>query len=602
MSLEELSRVKVTSVSKSSQLLSAAPASIYVITREEIFRSGVLSIPEALRLAPNLQVTQLSSSNYVVTARGFGGNPEAQNFSNKLLILIDGRSVYTPLFSGVYYDAQDVMTDDVDRIEVISGPGATLWGANAMNGVINIITRAAAATRGTLVRAAAGNYERNLSARHGGKIGEQVAYRVYGKAFERDALELTDGSSAQDDWWKAQGGFRFDWSGGEDTATLQGDLYRGIEGEFGAGDVDVDGANALARWGRSTDRSRVQAQAYFDQTERAAPPGGAAFVLRTYDLELQQSFAVGAHTIVWGAGHRISSYDIRNSESLLFVPQQRTLHLSNLFAHDTMSIGSSVKASFGIKLEKDPYSGWTPLPDIRISWSISDADLLWAAATRAIRSPTPFDVDVVEVLGGIEFLTGNAQFETEKVSAYEIGYRTQPSSAMSFSVSAFYNDYDDLRTIEPAPATFIPLRWDNLMEGNTYGLEAWASWQVAYWWRLSPGFRYLHKGLSFKEGASELLGLAQAGNDPKTQASLKSSMDLGSNLTFDTFLRYVDSLPSPATESYYELSARLGWRVSRSLDVSISGFNLLDAHHNEFAAPAGAKITRSVIAGARWQF
>ena len=314
MSLEDLSSVEVTSVSKSAEPLRRAPAAIYVITHAEILRSGATTIPEALRLAPNLRVTQLTSSNYVLSARGFGGNTQAQNFSNKILMLIDGRSVYSPLFSGIYTDVQDVMIEDIDRIEVISGPGATLWGANAMNGVINIITRAAYLTDGAAVTAAAGNAVQELAGRYGGKLGADTAFRVYGQATNHGSLELPDGSSAHDRWHKAQGGFRSDWSRGADTFTFQGDAYQATETQLGTGDQRLTGANALTRWRHQIGQSDLSIQAYVDQTERAAPAGGSAFVLHTYDLQIEQSVVLGAvHRVVWGAGERVNSYRVTNS-------------------------------------------------------------------------------------------------------------------------------------------------------------------------------------------------------------------------------------------------------------------------------------------------
>ena len=602
MSLEELANVEVTSVSKSAELLRGAPAAIYVITHDEIMRSGATSLAEALRLAPNLRTTQLTASNYSATARGFGGDPPAQNFANKLLILIDGRSVYTPLFSGLYLDAQDVVMEDIERIEVISGPGATLWGANAMNGVINIITRSAHQTSGSLLDAGVGNQEQNLSMRYGGKLNDETAYRVYSKAFHRGAMELDDGSSAHDGWDKAQGGFRLDWSRAADAFTVQGDLYRGTQNQLDSAESAIFGANVVTRWQHRTDRSELQIQAYYDQTQRAAPAGGVAFVLHTYDVQVQQSVAVGsAHKLVWGAGERVNSYGISNSATLLFAPASRSLTLANLFAQDTVSVGERVKLTVGVKLEDDPYSGWSFLPDARLSWQLSDKALLWAASSRAIRSPTPFDQDVIEKLGGIVFLTGNPQFRPERVSAYEIGYRSQPAAVVSLSISGYYNVYDDLRTIEPASSTvFLPLHWGNAMAGNTYGVEAWADWQVLPWWRVSPGVRTVHKDLHFKTGASGLLGLAQAGDDPTAQASVKSSIDFVHNMTFDASVRYVGALPSPAVSAYYEMNARFGWHAAKSLELSVSGFNLLHARHREFAAPDGEDISRSVIAEARW--
>lgn len=603
LSLQQLSDVEVTSVSKSSELLRLAPASIYVITQDEIARAGVTSIAEALRLAPNLQISQYSSSRYVAGARGFAGAQEAQNFSNKLLILIDGRSVYSPLYSGVYLDVQDVLMEDIDRIEVISGPGATLWGANAMHGVINIITLPAYLTDESIVSVGAGNLERTASARYGAKANDALAFRVYGKAFEREATELADGSSAQDEWNKAQGGFRLDWAGADDTLTTQADVYRGDQGQPGLHDVRIEGANVLGRWQHRNARSEWQVQGYYDYTKRAEPSGGAAFRLHTFDLEMQQRSEWGSHRLIWGAGARVHRYEIENTTGLAFEPPERTMTQANLFLQDTLALTDSLDLSLGMKAERDPFSAWNALPDVRLAWRATPKSLLWVAASRAIRSPTPFDRDVIERLDGQVFLTGNDQFEPERVDTLEVGYRTEATERLTLSASAFYNVYEDLRTIEPASSMqFLPLRWGNRMEGDTYGLEAWGKWQVADWWRLSPGVRLLRQRLEFSAGASGLLGLAQAGNDPKSQALLTSAMDLGSSVSLDVTVRYVDSLPEPQLASYTELNASLGWRAGRNFHATLSGSNLLDSRHLEYPATSGQFIRRSVLAQLRWNF
>ncbi len=604
LSLEQLSNLEVTSVSKAAEPLRAAPAAIYVISHDDILRSGVTSIAEALRLAPNLHILQYSATNYIAGARGFAGAQEAQNFSNKLLILIDGRSVYTPLYSGVYLDIQDVLIDDIDRIEVISGPGATLWGANAVNGVINIVTRPAYLTDQPLVSAGFGDRERTASARYGDKIGDALSYRVYGKAFKREAQELESGASALDAWEKAQGGFRVDWTGAADSVTTQGDLYRANQNQPELGDQKVLGANLLARWDhRSSEKSEWRVQGYYDYTQRAQPPGGVAFALRTFDFDAQQSLSAGPNRIVWGGGVRVNRYHITSSETLVFDPDERTLVLGNVFVRDTVGISDRVDLTLGIKLERDPFSGVTPLPDLRLAWRLSDTALLWSAASRAIRSPTPFDHDVVEKVGGAPFLVGNSEFASEKVNAFEIGYRGQPAPSVSVSASVFFIIYDDLRSIEThSDSEFLPLRWGNEIKGNTYGLEAWGKWQATDWWRLSPGLRLLYKDLKFQRGASELLGLAQSGNDPRSQALLTSSMDLGAGVTLDATLRYVGALPDPHLGSYFELGASLGYRISRQFDVSVSGFNLLHARHLEYPDPSGEYIRRSVIAQLRWRY
>ena len=603
LSLEQLANLEVTSVTKAPQPLQQAPAAIYVITHDDIARSGVTSIAEALRLAPNLSITQLTASNYSSAARGLGGNPRDQSFSNKMLMLIDGRSVYSPLFSGIYLDAQDVMLEDVDRIEVISGPGATLWGANATNGVINVITRPAYLTDGTLVSAGAGNMEQDLAVRYGGKIDDETAFRLYGKAFQRAALQEPDHSSAHDNWYRVQGGFRMDRSRADDTLTVQGDIYRALENAGGQGSGMLSGANLLARWQRRSALSDIQLQGYFDQTESFAPFGGIAFVLHTWDVELQQAISIGhAQKLVWGAGERLYSYSINNTPAFGFAPASRNLTLSNLFAQDIIALRPTVKLTLGIKLEDDPYAGWQFLPDIRIAWELDPANELWVSAARAVRSPTPFDVDVEERLGTTLYLRGDRSFKPERMRAYAIGYRGAPFSTVSLFASFFYNGYVDLRSVEPAsPTAFLPLRWGNGIEGNTYGFEAWAHWQVLPWWRLSPGLRTVHEDLRFEPGASTLLGLFQAGDDPASQLLLTSSMDLGPHLTLDTTLRHVSALPNPALPAYTQMNARLGWHVRKSLELALAGLNLLHSRHLEFPAPYGEEIPRSAMLQLRWR-
>jgi len=601
MSLEQLSKVEVTSVSKSAQSLSSAPASIYVITREEILRTGVLSVPEALRLAPNLQITQLTSSSYSNGSRGFAGAPDVQNFSNKILLLIDGRSVYSPLFSGIDYDMQDVLMDDVDRIEVISGPGATMWGANAMNGVINIITRKAAESHGTLVRLDGGAEEQAAALRYGGDVGTNGAFRVYAKWFDRGDTEFADGDSAEDDWSKLQTGFRLDTAAGKNSFTVQGDYQTLDQGFLDTSDVNSTGANLLGRWEHAGDRITTNAQVYYDRVDRGRAPSGLAFDIDTYDFDLQQGADVGArHRLVWGLGRRYNDYRTVNND-LAFVPNHRTLELTNLFVQDSITLTEELKLTAGIKFEDNSYSDWSVLPDLRLSWAPNDKTLFWLAGSRAIRSPTPFDTDVQEFVGGQLFVLGDPDFKPEKVTAYELGYRGNPDAKVSFSATVFYDEYDDLRTIEVTPVVFLPLRWGNLMEGSAYGVEAWADIQLTPWWRISPGFRSLHKDLEASDGATELVGVRQAGNDPSSRAYLKSSMDLR-RFSIDVMLRKVGRLPDPELDDYTEMSARVAWRVSDRLEVAVKGFNLLNETHREYAEPEGRLIRRSVMAELRYNY
>ncbi len=605
MSIEQLANVSITSVSKASEPLSDAAAAVYVISHNDVTRSGATTIPEMLHLAPNLEVMQTSPSNYEITARGFNGNSSAQNFPDKLLVLIDGRSVYSPLYSGVYWDMQDVLPENIERIEVVSGPGGTLWGANAVNGVVNIVTRKAGNTQGGVLDLGAGDQQSSAALQYGGNFGDDVAYRVYAKDFYQRAFNTIKGVSAHDGWTKPQGGFRLDWNPGQDSMTLQGDIYGGTQAQLGVPNQVIGGGNLTAHWQHVLDdSSSVQVLTYYDQTRRSTVNGGA-FVLNTYDLEMQHNFMLGSwNSIVWGAGDRINQYRITNriaaANSLLFAPGARTLNLADIFAEDRISLGSKVQLTLGLKLENDPYSGVSAMPSGRLSWKVDDGNLVWAAISRAVRSPTPFDTDVVEKLGTVTFLTGDVNFLPEQVTAYEAGYRGQILPSLTFSVSAFENVYGDLKSIEITPATVFPLKWGNGMKGNVHGVEVWGSFQAADWWRLTAGYNIQHEDLKFAPGASGLLGLSQAGNDPHHQASLRSSMDLLDDLTFDADFRDVGALPDPKVPEFVELNARLGWHVSDTLDVSLSGFNLLHGHHIEYAP--GDSIRRNFFLETRWRF
>lgn len=597
LSVDQLMNVEVTSVSKTAQPLGDAAAAIYVITHEDIVRSGARTIPEILRLAPNLEVFQTSAAGYVITARGFSGNTNAESYSDKLLVLVDGRSVYSPLYSGVYWDTLDTMIPDIERIEVISGPGATLWGANAMNGVINIITRKAADSQGTLLTVAGGNLEQDTAARFGGQL-DQTAFRVYGKGYLGDALTTQSGEGAADGWSKAQAGFRTDWGQAADSVTAEGDAYRGNESGPGGVDTGISGADLVGRWAHSfASDSTLQLLTYFDHSERFTVGGDGQFVLNTYDLELQHSFNLGSwNSIVWGIGDRVHRYDIVGADGLLFVPPGRTLSLGDVFAQDTITLTPRLRLILGMKLEDDPYSGTTPLPDGRISWNVTDQVLLWSAVSRAIRSPTPFDRDVQEYLAGELFLVGGADFRPETLTAFESGLRAQPSSALSLSVSTYYNVYDELRSIEFAgDGAILPLHFGNGIEGATYGVEAWGDYQVLDSWRLSLGAAQEHENLRFQPWSSGLLGTSQVGDDPSLRGMLRSSTNLTANLTFDATLRYVSSLPDPYVPAYTELNARLAWHLSQHWDLALTGLNLLHAHHQEYPAPSDL-VGRSFVA------
>ena len=589
MPIEDLAKIEISSVSKTAEPLSDAAAAVYVITHEDIIRSGATSLADLLRLAPNLQVAQVNGSTFAVTARGFNGTT-----ADKLLVLIDGRSVYTPFVNGVFWDVQDVVPEDIERIEVISGPGATLWGANAVNGVINIITRKAADTQGGFAEIGGGDRTAHATVQYGGRLGADLAWRAYFDGSGDAASRTPTGQSADDAQRHRQGGFRLDWSPQQDLVTLQGDVYGGIEDQPQGNPSDhVSGHNVLGRWTHPVDGGgSVQVQAYYDYIQRETPTEYAE-TLRTYDLEAQHNFTLGARQeIVWGAGFRAMVDDFAivpgNRSSPLtqfFDPEKRTLDQGDLFAQDSIALSPALKLVAGLKLEDDAYSSVEPLPTLRLSWRIDQANLFWAAVSRAVRAPSRLDRDFNESSGSILALTGG-RFIREALIAYELGYRAQPTPKLSLSVSAYYNDYQDLRSFEITPVTLYPVRIENRMEGEAYGVEAWAAWQAFDWWRLSAGADWLHEDLRFEPGSSGLGGIEIAGDDPKYQAQLQSMVNLGHHIGFGLDVRGVGALPAPASPAYVEADARLSWAVNERIELALRGDNLLNPSHLEFGSTA----------------
>jgi iron complex outermembrane receptor protein len=515
--------------------------------------------------------------------------------------MVDGRTVYSPLFSGVFWDTQNMLLEDLDRIEVISGPGGTLWGANAVNGVINIVSRSSAETQGLLVDARAGFVDRSVGLRYGGRLDESTTFRVYGLGFERDHSLRVSGREAFDDWENLQGGFRADWSGGSDAFTLQGDTYH-ITLEDVPNQVDQaasGGANVLARWSHDfATGATLRVQAYYDKAWRETTSGIRA-VVDSYDVDAQYAFTAGSHSIVVGGGYRGTHDTFRaGADQATLLPHERTLHRENLFAQDSIALSDALAVTVGLKLEDNSYTGLEYMPDARIAWQVSDTALLWGAVSRAVRTPARFDRDLyIDSLLG-----GGPDFESENVIAYEVGYRGRPFPSLSLSVSAFYNVYDDLRTVEMSAGGF-PLLIENGMEGDGYGVEAWGTYEIASWWRLSAGLSTLHKDLKFKPGSQDVVGLAFAGNDPDYQVLLRSSMNFGPDIALDVFARHIDDLPSPTIDAYTEINARLGWRVTDSLELAIVGADLIDSSHEEFTSPSlpRREIRRSIYLSAVWK-
>ncbi len=605
MAIEDLAEINVSSVSKTDQPLGEAPAAIYVISREDIVRSGAVTLPEMLRLAPNLQVYQQNPAEWVVTARGLNGNLAAQNFPNKLLVLIDGRPIYTPLFSGVYWDLPDVLPETVDRIEVISGPGATLWGANAVNGVINIITRRSSEASGAFASVRAGPDRRAAGVRYAGRAGETVSYSLHGRYLRNEGFFTPAGADAEDGRRRIGGGFRVDWTPNDaDLVTLHGEIFDTRLNQPGGLSEDSSGRNVTARWTRRTGGGgEIQAQLFYDHIARDDRAGGGVkFDTDTLDAEIQHSFTPGErHRIVWGAGARLFAYDIEGTPSIFFDPAQNELFIGNLFVQDIFAVTPDLTLTAGLKVEQLPYAGTNLLPEVRIAWKPGPTALIWGSVGRAVRSPTPFDVDVEERVADLVSVSGDPNFHTEKLTAFELGTRLQPAASFSLSATLFYHLYDDLRSIEfvPGPA-LISLGWGNGLEGKTYGAEAWADLRVTKWWTLAAGATVLERDFRFKEGASGLVGTSQLGNDPPYWITARSSMNLAETLTLDFDFRAVGALRASAIEAYQELGGRFAWQATPAMTLSLSGTNLLHDRHQEY--PGGDLIPRRIMGGVELRF
>ena len=609
LSIEELMEVEVTSVSRRAERLTQAAAAIAVITQDDIRRSGATSLPEVLRLVNSLHVARQSQRAWAISARGFNSST-----ADKMLVLIDGRSVYTPLFSGVFWDVQDTLLEDVERIEVIRGPGATLWGANAVNGIINVITPNAADTQGTLATAGAGDEERGFGGvRYGGRFGSHRGdgggyYRVYGKYLNRDSLVLVDGSDARDPMWMGQGGFRADWKTSErDAFTLQGDAYTGRIGETTRDDTDVDGGNLLGRWTKAlAERSGLELQVYWDRTHRLIPDSFEEH-LDTWDLDFQHRLPLAErHDLVWGFGYRHHRDRVGNSQSLAFLPAHRDLDLISLFGQDEISfLDDRLEVTVGSKLEHNDSTGLEVQPSVHAAWRPNDRRTLWAAVSRAVRTPARIEEDfLVFGPGGVVLLQGSRGFESEELVAYELGYRIQPHPEVLLGAAAFYNVYDDLRSLEPPPGSPFPITLENRFEGEAWGLELRSHSQPRPGWRVQASYAWLDKDLRAKPGSRDASSGASLGNDPEHRFSLRSSHDLPGHLELDAWLRYVGGLPSPKVDGYTELDLRLGWRIAEGLELSLTGRNLLRASHEEFgpATPFREEVERSVHGKATWRF
>ncbi|HKX33467.1 MAG TPA: TonB-dependent receptor [Blastocatellia bacterium] len=637
-SLEELMNIEVTSVSKKEEKLFRTAAAIYVITQEEIRRSGLTSLPELIRLAPGMSVGRIDGTKWAISARGFNGR-----FANKLLVLIDGRSVYSPETAGVYWEAHHLPVEEIERIEVIRGPGGTLWGTNAVNGIINVITRHAKETVGGLMTAGVGSEEQGFtSARYGDRIGANAYYRVYARYFNRGGSLDAAGYNVHD-WqnWES-GGWRLDWKKSErDALTFQGDLHdtilrdrsvnrspatpfaptRSTPGEF-------TGGNLLGRWNHNfSDRSNTALQIYFDRARREVYDLGER--IDTFDVDFQHRQALGRRQdMVWGLGYRLIT-DQTNTNSgtpVQYTPAGRNVQIFSGFVQDElMLIKNRLRLTIGAKLEHNDYSGYEAQPSVRLLWTPSADQTVWAAVSRAVRAPTRRDQGLrANRIGSIgpgglplvPALSGGANPKSEELRAYEFGYRTQLNSRLSLDVATFYNLYDRVQTVEPGalfleldpqPRHFVlPLRFDNLMRGETYGIEAATNLNLTSRWKVQGSYSFLRIELHRSPRSRAATAESPEEESPRHQFQIHSRFNLPRNFELDTALYRVSRLRNVQIPGYTRLDLRFGWKVRESLALDLMLQNLPEDQHPEFQSPiigvVSSQVKRSIYGKATWRF
>jgi len=632
LSLAQLGNVEVTTTSKEPEEVWKTAAAVFVITQEDIRRSGATSIPDVLRLAPGVEVAQVDSDHWSVGIRGFGSV-----LASKLLVLIDGRSVYTPLFAGVYWQAQATPLEDVERIEIIRGPGGTIWGANAVDGIINIITKNSKDTRGTMLAEGGGNADLGTStARYGGGNGHGFSYRLYGMGFLRSPDFHPDGNNF-DEWRMAQAGFRTDWDeSARDTFTFQGDIYREGVGEgttyalysppeqvnaFGTG--NLSGGNLLGRWKRVVSPgSDFQVQAYFDRTNHFEPEFGET--RDTFDVDFLHHLTLPwQQDFLWGLGARVSPSNLAQLVPTIdFLPHSLTDHIYSGFAQDEIALFKrQVSLTVGSKLEHNNYTGFEVQPSVRLLWNPTPKQSVWGSVTRAVRTPSRLDEDVqltdfatVTPLPIYLRVSGNRQFVSEKLLAYETGYRTLVTQHCYVDVALFYNDYNDLYSFQVGtpflestpdpPHAIIPLLTSNGIKGNTKGFEISPDWKPVKQWELRASYSYLDMELENKPGSNDPSSIpGDEGSSPRHQVVIQSFVNLPKKLEFDQTYRYVSALPAQTVASYQTMDTRVGWHINPALELSVGGRNLLQPHFAQYGGDPGGLVEnkRSIYAKLTWR-
>lgn len=601
MSLEELADLQVSIVSKRPERLADSAAAVYVLTEEDIRRSGYTSIPALLRLVPGFSVARMDSAEWAITARGFNGR-----FANKLLVMIDGRSVYTPLFSGVFWESFDTLLEDIERIEVIRGPGASSWGANAVNGVVNVITKHAGRTEGTLVSGYAGDRERGLAGRQGGAIGETGYLRLYAKHEDRLPQKgLADGSD-KDDLSGDRVGFRGDWDlTPADNLSLWGDLF-----SVDSHDPWIDGSDLMLQWEHARDSGagdtlRISHDRFEMETATSTDDASIREDLDTFEVEYRHRFApVRRHDLNLGLGYRWYRSLIEGSEVRAADPAERSFELFSAFVQDEIAlVPDRWYLTLGTKLEHNDFTGFEIQPSLRARWNPRPDSTLWAAISRAARTPSRGEYDLVGVstvvaaspdtqwMPLIARFTGEDRMNSERLIAYELGYRWRPAPVLGIDLALFHNDYDQLRTLEysdlrleldPSPRWILSVTPDNLLKGRTYGLDLVVDWRPGASWRLQAWYSLMGMDLNPVSGSTDPEGVALAGRYPRQQAGLRVGVDPRHDLELDLYLRFVDQLPDFDVDAYGELDARLAWRLDPRLTLALVGRNLLSPSHLEY--------------------
>ncbi|MGA3132656.1 MAG: TonB-dependent receptor [Terracidiphilus sp.] len=630
--------INITSVSKKEQKTSQAPGAIFVISQDDIRRSGALNIPDLLRMVPGLDVAQIDVGKWAISARGFNGQ-----FSNKLLVLVDGRTVYSDIFAGIYWDSQNVPLDTIERIEVIRGPGAAVWGSNAVNGVINIITQNSGDTQGGYLSAGMGNIGTGPETiRYGGKIRRLGSYRVYAEGFHYDSLPALNGGDGMDDWRLTHGGFRTDSAlSTKDSLTTEGEAYKGNAGEMTTTPVSLlppetetvalhdvySGWNLLSRWNRTiSSHSQTSLQVYFDRINRGDTT--YAVGVNTFDVDFQHHVAVGTRQdIVWGLGYRLSSDDASPTLRIVFTPQNRNLQLFSAFVQDEIAVRPErLQLSIGARLEHNDYTGFGFQPSARMVWTPSGKNMIWSAISDANRTPSRSDNDIrvnYDALPGpgnmpvLVSLFGDPNFKNERLTAYELGYRNSWTSSLSIDSTIFYNRYRDLVSVEsgatelemnPAPMhLLVPSYFSNGLHGETHGLEIFANWRTANSWTLSPSYTFFSMHLHpFAGSEAFTFATATEGSTPDHQAGLRSSVQLPHNLQWNASAYFVNRLPAVSIPSYTRVDTNLIWHVGETVSLSVAGQNLLKSLHPEYAGTDATVDTdlmrRSAYAKIIWSF